>query len=220
MKHAKLISVIALMAVGASFVLGGSSCASRDTAGDLDEADRASLIEQFVDSHNIPDAQPFREVYRDPEHDLLFFSVACGPLQDVPAGGFYDRLYGLQHQNKVGWIEEYLISPESALYAVDVSDTYLFSEDLSQKLNSADEWVYRSAFLPMLAKDTDTPVETLSRIADGLSTYIQPYVASLLLQNPVSRLNRHILDALANLPVFQGDAYKDVREQARDLIDD
>jgi len=220
MKHVKLISAIALIAIGISAVLVGSSCASGDAAGNLDEADRASLIEHFVDSQSIPDAQEMKEVYRDSEHDILFFSVAYGPIQDVPAGGFYNTLFGLQYQKKVGWMAEYIASFESAFYDVDVTDTYLFSEDLSQKLNSANEYVYRSAFLPMLAKDPDTPVETLSRIADGLSSYIQPYLASLLLQNPVVRDNEHILDALADLPVFQGDAYKDVREQARDLIDD
>jgi len=220
MKHGKLISAIALIAIGISVALVGSSCASGDAAGDLDKADRASLIEQFVDRQSIPDAQPFREVYRDSEHDILFFSVAYGPIHDSPAGGFHDELFGLQYQKKVGWLEEYSISAEITFYDVDVTDTYLFSEELSQSLNSADEWVYRYAFLPILAKDPDTPVETLSRIADGLSTYIQPYLASLLLQNPVVRDNEEIMDALANLPVFRGDAYRDMREQARDLIDD
>ncbi len=104
------------------------------------------------------------------------------------------------------------------MYDFEVSDTYLFTEDFFQLLKSNNDRLYQNAFLPKLAEDKDVQRSVLLKIAHGLSSYIQPALADSLLKNPVVQIDHEILNIIANLPVFSGDAYNQVRTEAKSLL--
>jgi len=54
--------------------------------------------------------------------------------------------------------------------------------------------------------------------SDFLSSYIQPALANALLENPKVQTNKQILTIIANLPVYSGDAYKEVRSKAQNML--
>jgi hypothetical protein len=94
----------------------------------------------------------------------------------------------------------------------------LFTDEFWNALDARVNWIYRSHFIPLMIRDFDTPQSVLKRIASGLSTYIMPYYGELLLNNAHVKADREILTILATLPVFQGDGYAPIREQARLLL--
>ncbi len=181
-----------------------------------------SNIESFVNGFNFPKQQGINILLEIPEEDLQVFQVSYGEPQDCPSGCFYSKATGIKHNNKIAWIsinnyDDFDIK-DMQMYDFDSTDNYLFTDIFFNKLKSKDDWVYQYAFLPLLAKDPSTPNETLLKIAKGLSSYIQPSLASSLLENPDVQQNKQILTIIANLPVFSGDAYKEARSNAQNLL--
>ena len=186
------------------------------------EPEIPSDIAVFVQSQNLPKVQPIKIFLEIQQENLIAFKVSYGEAQDCQSGCFYSIAYGLKVRTKIGWlrINDYDQNDLSHVinYDFDSTETILFSNPFWDQLNAADYWVYRYAFLPLLVSDKDVPTNVLQRIAEGLYTYIDSYLASLLLLNSKVQESRTILTLLAELPVFQGDAYQEVRGKARELL--
>ncbi len=182
-----------------------------------------SDIESFVNSFNFPKLQGINILLEIPEEDMQVFQISYGEPQDCISGCFYSRATGIKHNNKIAWIsvnnyDDFDVS-NLQMYDFDSNDNYLFTDEFFNKLKSKDSWVYQYAFLPLLANDPDTPDKTLLKIAEGLSSYTQPWLANSLLENPDVQQNKQILTIIANLPVFSGDAYEEeVRSKAQNLL--
>ena len=189
---------------------------------EIAETEIISDLEIFVRSQNLPRHQSIIELLRIPGQEIVVFYIKYGEPQDCPAGCGFSTAHGLKHFNKIGWtsVEDYDNIDLTALkyYNIDSTDIFLFSEDFFNNLEMSAPWVYHYSFLIMLARDIDTPHSVLLRIAQGLYSYIHPYLALNLLNNLNVQTNKEILTILANLPVFQGDAYSDARERARQLL--
>jgi len=154
-------------------------------------------IETFVNSFNFPKVEGINILLDVPEHNVKVFQINYGEPQDCPSGCFYSEATGIKHNNKIAWIsindyDDFNVS-NLQMYDFDLSDSYLFTDEFFNKLESKDVWVYQHAFLLLVAKDPDTPDETLLKIAQGLSSYIQSSLASALLENPKVRSNNQIL---------------------------
>jgi hypothetical protein len=158
------------------------------------------------------------------DEDGLVFWAEYGSPHDCPAGCFYSRAYGLQYGGRIGWVRvaDYEGIDVTALDYFDVmaDDDGLFTDAAWARAAEEDEWFLWAAFLPMLAADIDTPAETAHRMAALLSGWISPQLASLLLDRAVAAGDGDLLQILACLPVFQGDAYGWVRERAREALGD
>ncbi len=221
-KSKPLIFGILIAIVGIIFISGYFKQPSHQKPEDKIEV-VDSEIKTFVNAINFPKLQGISVILNVPEENLKVFQVIYGEPHDCPSGCFYSRATGIKHNNKIGWIlinnyEKNFDTSKLKLYDFDPNETYLFSDDFFIKLKSKDEWVYRYAFLPLLSKDPDTPEDTLLKIAKGLSSYIQPSLANALLENPKVQTNKQILTIIANLPVYSGDAYKEVRSKAQNML--
>jgi len=174
-------------------------------------------VNSFVHSERLPKAQSVNILFQLPSEDLFVFWVDYGDANEV-----YSRATGLKRQNKIGWLafrdSESLDLNHFHHYDIDSADSLLFAGYFWRMLESSDLPVYRYALLPVLVKDKDTPAETLKRIAEGLHTFIDPHLAHLMLTNEKVRVRRDILTLIANLPVFRGDAYRKVRQDAKNLL--
>jgi hypothetical protein len=179
-------------------------------------------VTSFIQSQDLPKTQKIKIVLEISQEDITVFKVSYGEAHDCPSGCFYSIAFGLKSQIKVAWlkIEDYDTNDLShaIYYNFDSTETFLFSSGFWDQLNQADSWIYHYAYLQLLAPDEDVPLESLQRIAEDLYTFIDDHLASLLLLNPKVQINRPILNLLANLPVFQDDAYRAVREKARQLL--
>ncbi len=179
-------------------------------------------IDNFVKNVNFPKSSGVNVFINVPAQDLKVFKVRYGEPQDCPAGCFFSNATGIKYGDKIGWISindyEHINVSKIIMYDFAVSDTYLYTDEFSQLLKSKDDWVYQNAFLPELAKDKDVPRNVLLKIANGLSSYIQPSLANNLLENSAVKNDREILTIIANLPVFSGDAYSEVRAKAQALL--
>ncbi len=179
-------------------------------------------INSFVKKANFPKSSGVNIFINIPIQNLKVFRVSYGAPQDCPAGCFYSNATGIKYGTKIGWISindyDDINVSKLIMYDFDASNTYLFTDDFFQLLESKDDWIYQNAFLPELAKDKDVPRSVLLKIANGLSSYIQPFLANNLLENPAVKNDREILTIIANLPVFSGDAYSQVRTKAQDLL--
>jgi hypothetical protein len=71
-------------------------------------------------------------------------------------------------------------------------------------------------FLNLLAKDADTPAQTLLDLARLLSSTYRPDLGFALLENPTVRSSERGLRVLAGLPGNGG--YREVRDRARELL--
>lgn len=179
-------------------------------------------ISNFVKSANFPKSSDVNIYINLPAQDLKIFRVSYGEPQDCPSGCFNSNATGIQYGNKIGWISindyDHIDVSKLIMYDFGASDSYLYTDEFFQSLKSKDDWVYQNAFLPELAKDKDVPRNVLLKIANGLSSYIQPSLANNLLENPAVKNDREILAIIANLPVFSGDAYAGVRAKAQALL--
>ena len=176
----------------------------------------------FVNNSKFPKQQEINIFLDITEQKVKLFDVRYGEPRDCPSGCFFSMALGIQNSDKFGWItiEDYDNIDKSNLliYNFGDGDGYLYSKDFFDKFKSSNSWGYQNAFLPLVAKDSDTPKDTLLRIADGLSSYIQPSLAKSLLENTKVISDKEILTIIANLPVFSGDAYKDSRLEAQTLL--
>jgi len=200
-----------------TLILFAQSCKDKSV-----EPEIPSDISVFVQSQNLPKVQPINIFLEIQPENLIAFKVSYGEAQDCPSGCFYSIAYGLKMRTKIGWlrINDYDQNDLShaGYYDFDSTETFLFSNPFWDQLNASDNWVYRYAFLPLLVRDRDVPTTVLQRAAEGLYTFIDSNIASLLLLNPKVLGSRAILTLLADLPVFQGDTYQEVRKKARELL--
>jgi len=206
-----------LLYIPVTLILLAQSCKDKSV-----EPEIPTDIVVFVRSQNLPKVQPIKIFLEIQQEDLIAFKASYGDAQDCPSGCFYSSASGLKVRTKIGWlrINDYDQNDLSHIvnYDFDSTDTILFTNPFWDQLNAADSWVYRYGFLHLLASDKDVPTDVLQRIAEGLYTFIDSHLGSLLLLNSKVQESRTILTLLAELPVFQGDAYAEVREKARDLL--
>lgn len=180
------------------------------------------VIIEFIESQNLPLPQPYQNSFFNRKENVTVFKIKFGEPFDCPSGCTYSVGFGLRHKNKIGWLylnglSETEIS-QMIFYDINSTEIYLFSETFWDDLNQADEWIYHYALLPTIVKDVNTPLNVLNRIAQDLYSFIYPYLGELLLSNSKVITDKTILTLLANLPVFQGDAYFNVREKAKELL--
>lgn len=112
---------------------------------------------------------------------------------------------------------------EANFFEVRPGDSILFDSDLRLRFrtSTAEESekyapVYE-AFLQMIARDGDTPTNTLGLLADLLYEKRLSDVGEALIENSVVRSSRALLEKLANLPDRRG--YRSVKEKAQELLD-
>ena len=179
-------------------------------------------IENFIKNANFPKSSSVNVSINLPTQNLQVFSVSYGEPQDCPSGCFFSDATGIKYGTKIGWISindyDNINVSKLIMYDFGASDTYLYTDEFSQSLKSKNNWVYQNAFLPELTKDKDVPRNVLLKIANGLSSYIQPSLANNLLENSAVKNDSEILTIIANLPVFSGDAYGEVRAKAQALL--
>ena len=179
-------------------------------------------IGAFIAAQHLDQAQPPSTVLSIPSGRLVFFRVEFGPL--VGCDWTRCRAYGavgLLVENRIGWLE--YSGPDStslrdALLDLRPSDAYLFSTAFADSV-CAHDWSLCHYVVPkLLARDPDTPRWRLLVLAQGLAAFIWPWLAEALIDHPVAGNDREILTIIATLPVFQGDAYQDVRARARQRL--
>lgn len=181
-----------------------------------------SEISAFVARYPLPDSQPIdvSAVMAAGGEDIDLFSVSFGPPMDCPSGCYYETAYGLRRGTTVGWLEPPVLEEQdpAPVYDFGEADTELYEPAFFTRLEATDDWVYRYAFLPVLASDPDVPRDVLLRVTRGLYEYIQPSLGRALLANAAVVTDRELLALLAELPVFRGDAYSFVRAEAQELL--
>ncbi|MBI2653093.1 hypothetical protein HYX00_06510 [Candidatus Woesearchaeota archaeon] len=187
---------------------------------------RASItpdVNDFVKSYKFPKLREKTLLLNVPEQDFQVFQIQYGEGRDCEAGCFYHFAIGLKYNNKIGWvlIKDYddfnkNISP---MYNVDSNDKYLFSNDFSSGLsiNPWGEDVYQRGFLPLLAKDPDTPDETILKISKFM--YIEE-VGLAMLERPIIYKNKEILTWAANLSYPDHYEYAKVSSKAQKLLNE
>lgn len=192
----------------------------------------AEDIQAFVNAESLPEAQRPKIVFEDAEADVTAFQVQFGPGCDCPSGCFYSRAYGLQLGDRIGWmnVEQAFclrdsLRVEQNRFDVRTEDSILFRTDFRERFrraattddqNDVQAPVYE-VFLDMLAKDEDTPSETLLRLAELLREEYRPGLGNSLLENPVVQSSKPILEVLASLPADGG--YQEVRDRAQELLE-
>jgi hypothetical protein len=129
----------------------------------------------------------------------------------------YPTAYGLVYGPHAGWVMN-LNDETTDVFDLLPTHQYLASEEFFALVRAADRVLYEQHFKVLFAADADAPVETLRRIVAGLPEWISPWVAGALLDNPKVRADRAMLEAISSLPVYQGDAYREVRERAQMLL--
>lgn len=198
-----------------------------------------SDIETFVNSFNFPKLQGINILIDVSKYDTQVFQISYGEPHDCEAGCFYSKATGIKHNNKIGWIsinnyDDFDVS-KLTMYDFDSDDSYIFTDDFFKKLKS--KWVYQHAFLILLAKDHDTPRDTLLQIIEELSLY-SPGVINVkrplnaLLENPNVRSDKELLIMISELSVLSFsredvapfyrekwvDPYKEIKENIQNLL--
>lgn len=181
-------------------------------------------IDSFVHNAHFPAASNINILINNSVENVQVFKLSFGKAQDCISGCFYSDALGIKHNNKIGWVSinnyEDINTSSLPFYDFDNDDSYLFTEQFRDLLEKKDSWTYQYAYLPLLAKDSDVPSDVLLSLAKSLSTFIQPQLATNLLSNEAVIKNREIIMIISNLPEFQGDAYKEVRAQAKSILNE
>jgi hypothetical protein len=199
------------------------ACGVLDLAGPQTSA-REGEIEQFV-QQQLSKVLGVDTLMHVPEHDVVLFTVTYGdPVPaTMPCIGTcppaYPRAWGLKYSRKIGWLSGMFSHPDRyRFFEVDAGDQYLFTGEFFSAMGAAEPVLLEQTFKPMLVRNTATPLPTLQILGEGLYTWINPPLAELLLEDPRVRASRDILVLIANLPVFQGDAYRYVRVEAQQML--
>ncbi len=182
-----------------------------------------ALLTDFMGSECLPKPQPIQIVLSDRQKNIYVFRIYYGEPRGCEAGCTYSLACGIMNDDRLGWLSvkdfDEVDLTRLRFYNPDSTDLDLMNATFWEALNEADSWAYRYALLPMLARDTDTPDEVLGNIARGLYIYIQPSLGLQMLDNSRVKSNSTILVLLANLPIFQGDPYQEVRDKATLFLD-
>jgi hypothetical protein len=162
-------------------------------------------VVEFATSR-LPNLRSVDAVVTIPSEGFLIFSAAYGEPQDCQAGCFYLGGWGLQYAGRIGWIELQrstgLERVPGDYYDVRVTDDYLFSDALWDRLRTENVWVM---FRIMLACDGDTPANALERLADRLPAEGWPLLADLLVDVAQRRDLRAVAEIVAKLGQSQYD---------------
>jgi hypothetical protein len=217
-------SLALLTAVLLTSVLAGCDLFANEDLIDED-------IRAFVNAAALPEAHPPEKVVEDQEAGVTLFSVDFGPGCDCPSGCFYSTAYGLQFRERIGWAKvrrafclDDSVDGNLPLFDIQPDDRALFRSDLRDRLregatvdeaNDVQAPAYE-VFLNLLAKDADTPAQTLLDLARLLSSTYRPDLGFALLENPTVRSSERGLRVLAGLPGNGG--YREVRDRARELL--
>ena len=180
-------------------------------------------INDFVESQNLPQSQAYHTLLDVSKEGFSYFTVNYGKLNDPVRGGFYSTAIGIRLKNKIGWIKledyEQLDDSNYQFYNIEITDTYLFSENLFQLVDSVFGNSNTERFCAFIINDTDTPIEALKKVTLFLYKFSFPAIANSIVEIPQVQLNREILELLVNLPVFPyGDGYITVRTRANELL--
>jgi len=120
-----------------------------------------AVMSLFIEKANIPELQDTKILVDDPSHNLKVFKIRYGAPQDCQSGCFYSDATGIEYNEKIGWISvnnyESTDSSNFTYYDFDNTDTYLYSPEFFELLDTKDTWVYQNAFLFVLAHDEDVP---------------------------------------------------------------
>lgn len=182
-------------------------------------------VVQFVETSALLNAQPPQVMLSLPEFEAQLFSsrfgpvVPCAPSTDPPRGPCHGSLaIGLAYGSRVGWLEGQPGDELPSRFAFRSEDAELFGPAFAAAWRDTDHASYATVFTPALIQASATPRPTLHRIATELRDWISTNNAHLLLQREAVRIDGEILEILATLPVFQGDAYGHTRAVAQGLL--
>lgn len=177
----------------------------------------------FIESEGLHRVQRVHVLLDIPWEKTQVFRVVYG--DSFPVFGLCERgcgyafpvAIGLRRESHVGWLSVSDTTPRSR-FDFAASDTYLYAENFFTRFGQADEILFQQPFKRLMATDPDTPDDGLWLLVRGLSTWISPSIATVLLDNANVAQNRAMLVAISRLPVFQGDAYKTARERAAAML--
>lgn len=186
-------------------------------------------IRSFVESGNLSEAQTPEISFADSKSEVKAFRVRFGSGCDCPSGCFYSKGYGLKFRDRIGWMEvrEFScpndpVQGEVKFFEVRPGDSILFDSGFLDRFREStagenEEYapIYE-AFLQMIARDEDTPTNTLGALVDLLYEKRLSDVGEALIENPAVRSNQTLLETLANLPDWVG--YRPVKEKAQELL--
>jgi hypothetical protein len=155
--------------------------------------------------------------------DITLFTLMYGEPQDCPSGCFYSTAYGLRNGAKIAWLAvddmDEVNLDDLELYEFDARDSILFTDAGFRAIDALDSYFYHSHFLTRLAASTTVGTGPLVSVAQTLPGWISPYLADVLIANPVVRTSREVLVVLADLPVYNyDDSYGRVRAEAQRLL--
>jgi hypothetical protein len=186
-------------------------------------------IAAFVEREPLPESQNPTLVFSDDEFAVSAFWVSFGEARDCPSGCFYSKAYGLKYEGRIGWMgldaygEDDSVTTKVSYFDVQRGDSTLFEKDVRTRFEAALKSSDRSSadatydrFLEMIGRDADTPSGTLLTLARLLKDEYRPDLGRALLENPVVRSNKSILDVLAGLSSKGG--YETVRDRAQELL--
>jgi len=124
-----------------------------------------SDIEDFVSGYSFDRQQATELMYTSEDKTVVIFWVKYGEGMDCPSGCIYSHIIGLKLANHIGWFEDNYFPNNQVenfeIFDVSSEDAKLFEEQIWEDVEADWNWVLRDYYLPMLARDTDTPVETL-----------------------------------------------------------
>lgn len=199
-----------------------ASCADRITAPNYPPP--SAPVRKFIHAEGLPLLRTAERVLQYEETE--FFRVHYGRPQDCPSGCFYSAAIGVRLGAKIGWLGFLDLDghePDTTrFFELTPADSALCRAELwgRMQVDRDPHGVLWFSLLPVVARDPDSPRDALLRLARMLRSYIAPHVADRLLENPVVRHDIPILTELSTLPVFQGDAYAEVRRRAGELLDE
>ena len=184
-------------------------------------------ITRFVETSQLLNVQSPQLMTGLPNFGVRIFrarfgeETMCMPSTDGPHGPCYTSVaIGMEYRGRIGWLSG---QPEAAMpgqFAFRANDAELFGVELAAAWRRVDRGTYASIYTQAMVRASVTPRATLVRIAHELEDYISTHTAHLLLQRPDVRTDVEILTILAELPVFQGDAYAHTRAVASGLLEE
>jgi hypothetical protein len=197
-----------------------------DGSASLGPVRQEASIDSFVTSQALVQASSPRIRLELDHPRVTFFDVAFGtPFQCYvdyePVMCQLGHATGLRYGERIGWVVfDYFERPDSAVIAraqffdLRSSDTELLSLQFEDTLCARDYDLCHYGFPHYLAREAVTPRWRMLELARSLITFIDPQLAAVLLANPTAGSDCDVLRIIASLPVYQGDAYAEVRAAA------
>ena len=212
-----------LAGVGATVAFIGLGCGGSASLGPVRPE---ASIDSFITSQAlVHPSSPKIRLEVDHPH-VTFFDVSFGTpfqcdLDHQPVMCQLGYATGLRYGDRIGWVVfDYFAQPDSAVIAraqffdLRSADTELLALQFEDTLCARDYDLCHYGFPHYLARDAVTPTWRTLELARSLITFIDPQLAVTLLANPTAGSDCDVLRIIASLPVYQGDAYAEVRAAA------